>query len=579
MPASARGKTFIALGLLVVLGRYLPAAQIGDSTAELPAVVRVSSTFDNKPFDYRIESRTVKPKYYMYRLTYPSPLVTSVSQNNTIPAEYYLPRGIRPGDPARPAVICMHILDGDFVLVRLTCTMLASHGIPALMFKLPYYGERGFPEGARALAADPKLFTSALSQAAEDVRRTIDLLASRPEIDAAEIGITGISLGGIVAATAAGAEPRLNRVMLVLAGGDLNKLIHHARETDELSRMIKGLGVFKRAEIDARIRAVDPLRHAEGLKKRAQQGKVLMVNAAKDEVVPRACTEKLAAGIGIADEVVWLDGLGHYTAMAELPQILRMTVDFFKQDMPEGIEVPAPTARERTPQETVVSLMLQIATLLGIEPREGRCHFVEADAFVTLKDGESFEGRLRFIRGTGNRFNLDCDLPLVGAVAMGQDDYPWMASGGKTLFLGRNDSGKGPGNPLASADGEQILKLRVAVGAAAGFAFAPQLLDKWIGVEDATPENGPRTVRIVAKEKVRGTLDLTLKDDGQTPQQVAFDVDGIKGVLTFRGWQTDTVAHDAMFTRPDDLPIKEVSQSDLYRILSAMFNFAMESVE
>ena len=39
------------------------------------------------------------------------------------------------------------------------------------------------------------------------VRRTVDLLASRPEIDPERIGITGISLGGIVAVTAAESEP------------------------------------------------------------------------------------------------------------------------------------------------------------------------------------------------------------------------------------------------------------------------------------------------------------------------------------------------------------------------------------
>ena len=65
--------------------------------------------------------------------------------------------------------------------------------------------------------------------------RTTDLLASRPEIDADRIGITGISLGGIVAATAAGNEPRLQRAVFILSGGDLLPLINHAKETRSLS--------------------------------------------------------------------------------------------------------------------------------------------------------------------------------------------------------------------------------------------------------------------------------------------------------------------------------------------------------
>ena len=73
--------------------------------------------------------------------------------------------------------------------------------------------------------------TAPVGQAVQDVRRTIDLLASRPEVDPKKIGITGISLGGIVSGTAAGMEPRINRAMLILAGGDLLTTLHEAEET------------------------------------------------------------------------------------------------------------------------------------------------------------------------------------------------------------------------------------------------------------------------------------------------------------------------------------------------------------
>ena len=176
--------------------------------------------------------------FVVYRLTYPSPVVTPVAQNNTMPADYYLPKRLQPG-AKYPAVICLHILDGNEPLTDLMCSVLAGRGIPAIAFKLPYYGQRGTARGPEALADDPKLFVGAMAQAGEDIRRTIDLLASRPEIDPQRIGITGISLGGIIAATAAGAEPRLYRAGLILSGGDLLTIIHHARETRPLSEMIR----------------------------------------------------------------------------------------------------------------------------------------------------------------------------------------------------------------------------------------------------------------------------------------------------------------------------------------------------
>ena len=544
---------------------------------EFPRVVRVSETFNDAPFEYRIESRQEGAGYVIYRLTYPSPVVTSVPQNNTIPAEYYVPRGIRAQDPRRPGVVCMHILDGDFVLVRMTCSMLASHGIPAIMFKLPYYDERGMPDGPRALAADPKLFVGALSQGLQDVRRTVDVLASRPEVDPERIGITGISLGGIVAALSAGIEPRFERAMLILAGGDLNTIIHHAEETHELSQVIQGLPPGERAELDQAIDAVDPLRHAERLRARAQAGKVLMVNAAVDEVIPRECTTKLASALGIEDQVVWLDGLGHYTAMAELPRVLRTAVEFFGEDMPPGLEITAEVPRTRTSLEVVVSLIQQVSAFFVSEPGEGRCHFVDFTLTATPEGNDAVEAWMRLIRGRDGRFKIEGNLPMVGEVALGQSDFPWMISGGKMLFRGTGDPGGELDSPLVFVDPEQLLKLRMAAGAVAGLTIAPHVLNQWLAVSDETPANGPPVIRVVLKEKGPGSLRLVMRDDGKTPRQVTFDVAGVKGTVTFRGWQTNTVAHPSMFDPPSGLPEREVARADLYRVFSAMFDFAVES--
>jgi len=586
---TAHGPLATAHCRLVVIGIVLAVsasvlsserrARAAERDAEFPQVIAVSRTFNNAPFEYRIESREEKTGFTIYRLTYPSPVVTPVPQNNTVPAEYYVPRGIRPDDPKRPAVVCMHILDGGFVLVRMMCSVLASHGIPAIMFKLPYYEERGLPEGPEALAADPKLFVGALSQGLEDVRRTVDVLASRPEVDPERIGIAGISLGGIVAATAAGVEPRFWKAMPILAGGDLNAIIHHARETRELSQLIKQLPPEARAEIEYAIDEVDPLRHAERLRDRAAPQRVLMVNAAEDEVIPRPCTEKLASALGIADRVIWLDGLGHYTAMAELPQVLQTTVEFFGEDLPSGLDVRAPAAPSRMPLEVLASLAQQVATFVVSEPEEGRCHFVDFTLSATPEGGKTIEARLRFIHGSGRRFKIECSLPVVGEAALGQGSYPWMVSGGKVVFKGVGEPADEPGDPLAFAEPEHFLKLRMAAGAAAGIAIAPHVLNQWLAVTDDAAADGPPTIHVARKGKNQGSVTLAMKDDGKTPQQATFDVGGVKGTLTFRGWQANTVAHDAMFDPPPGIPEQEVDRIELYRIFSAMFNFAMESTQ
>jgi predicted peptidase len=268
--------------LAIVLGTFSQA--LAEDTWR---TVLVKKTFDNRAFSYEVKPLAERAGYKILRLKYPSPMVTSIEQNNTIPADYYLPEGIAPGDAQRPAVICLHILDGNDALTDMVCSTLASRGIPAIMFKLPYYGERGLPEGPEAMAKDPKLFAGAIEQASLDVRRTFDLLASREEIDPERIGITGISLGGIVAASAAGNEPRIHRAALLMAGGDLMTIIHHARETAPLSKMIKAMPASDRTLLEKKISAVDPLHFASQLRERAQRGQVLMLNAGDDEVIPK----------------------------------------------------------------------------------------------------------------------------------------------------------------------------------------------------------------------------------------------------------------------------------------------------
>ena len=324
---------------------------------------RVGDTYNKSPFAYREELDRTLDSFRVYRLTYPSPVTTALKQNNTITAELYLPKGIGKDSKPRPAVICLHILGGGFELTQLQCSALARRGIPAIWFKLPYYGERGPPEGTRALAANPRLFTEAVHQGVEDVRRTVDLLASRPEIDSKRIGVMGVSMGGVLAGTAAGQEPRVSRAVLILAGGDVLTIINHARETQRLSEMLRRLPPDQLPEIERAILSVDPLEDAASLCARAEQGRVLMINAAEDEVIPRACTEKLASALGIKDKVVWLEGLGHYTALAALPQALKSAVDFFAEDLQADAVPQTPTST--APRKELVGVLQQCCAVPG----------------------------------------------------------------------------------------------------------------------------------------------------------------------------------------------------------------------
>jgi dienelactone hydrolase len=257
-----------------------------------------------------------------FEVTFPSPVKTPEEPNNTVHCEYY--RSLRGGK--RPGVIVLHILGGDFPLSRLFCNVLAQHGVNALFVKMPYYGPRRDPSSPRRMVSpDPRQTVEGMTQAVLDIRRATAWLASRPEVDANRIGIFGISLGGITAALAATAEPRLKNVCLMLAGGDIGQAGWDANEARAVREQWLAQG-GTREQFCEILRPVDPVTYAAT----ARGKRILMLNAASDEVIPRACTDSLWKALG-EPEIRWYTG-GHYSVIRHLFSALLTVGQFFAKE-------------------------------------------------------------------------------------------------------------------------------------------------------------------------------------------------------------------------------------------------------
>jgi dienelactone hydrolase len=263
-------------------------------------------------------------------LTFPSPLVTPDVENNTVHAEYFAPKepAAAPGVSAvarRPAVIVLHILGADFALSRYIAARLADRGVAALFVKLPYYGERR-PGGDRGekrfLSTDIERSMLAMRQGVLDVRRAAAWLATRPEVDRERLGVTGISLGGIVAALAAEADPTLNTGCFLLAGGDLHEVLWEMPESAKYKKMWVESGRTK-DDLRALTERFDPVTYAARLKGK----RILMMAGNVDEVVPPASARALWVAAG-QPPINWYD-CGHYSAAGYLLPAIRCTVDFF----------------------------------------------------------------------------------------------------------------------------------------------------------------------------------------------------------------------------------------------------------
>jgi dienelactone hydrolase len=542
--------------------------------------VPAGQSFNGQAFAYTFQVQSEQPRHRRCALGYPSPLTTALAANNTIPAEYYLPVNLKPEDPRRPAVIVLHILNGNYELERMLCTVLAENGVPALMFKLPYYGERGGGQGRGQLLNDVDLFAQCLEQALLDVRRTADVLASRPEVDPGRLGVSGISLGALIAAAACGVEPRLQRAELILGGGQLQQIIATAREARGLREALAKLDAGQRARVEAALARVEPLNHADALKRLAARDCLLLVNAAEDEVIPPACTRALAEAVGLQDKVVWLAGMGHYTAMAGLPQIISDTVAFFATDLPAGV-VPPPAAEiaEPTPLQALVGMVQQLVAMVDRPPQEGRCHLLDLSAEIT-REGKKETYRLHLARGSGSQFSLSAaPLPEVGSLSIGNGAAPWVVSQNGTLFLGsiEHDPAAGIGPML---DVQQVVKLRVLAGAALAMAAAPEAFAQYLQVTEAPASQGDRVIDFaLGQSSLKGSGQVRFRRDTMAPVEITFAIKGVEGAVTVRQWALDAIGSAELFREPTSASVREVPQKDLLRMFASTFNLLVEKAQ
>jgi dienelactone hydrolase len=336
---------FFALVALALLAPPLAAADLprsGSATftptaseALTPQRFRLTEhTFPWQAKPLGADSDTVE----VWDVTFPSPVVTPHENNNTVHAEYY--RSKRPGK--RPAVIVLHILGGDFPLSRLFCNRLAQQGVSALFVKMPYYGPRRQPGvAARMISPSAEETVAGMTQAVLDIRRATAWLAAQDEVDDEQLGIFGISLGGITGALASTAEPRLQNICLLLAGGDIGRVALDSPEIKKVRGKLPELAGNPERFLE-QLALIDPVTYAA----QARGRRILLLNASHDEVIPRACTESLWKGLA-EPEIVWYAG-GHYSVVRHLFGALERVAHFFAAV--DGASQPRELARaEKAP--------------------------------------------------------------------------------------------------------------------------------------------------------------------------------------------------------------------------------------
>ncbi|MCS6830438.1 MAG: alpha/beta fold hydrolase [Armatimonadota bacterium] len=249
------------------------------------------------PLNAEVKEQQRGNGYVIYRVQYNS------VHDKRVPAWWCVPAM---GTPPYPCVIIMHGYGGDKNGLQMLAPAFALRGIATLAIDAEYHGDRKQP-GSDILSPYPYRNRDAFIQTVIDLRRAIDFLQSRQEIDAKRIGYIGLSMGGILGGILAGVDERVQAPILIVAGGDWGYLFSNSQHPTAVQLREKHPELFRNPQkINEVVGPIDPVNWVARISPRP----LLMINGKGDQIVPKECTERLFAAAKEPKEIVWLEG-GH----------------------------------------------------------------------------------------------------------------------------------------------------------------------------------------------------------------------------------------------------------------------------
>ncbi len=247
--------------------------------------------------------------------------LTYLSINNSrVPAVFVTPKDT--AGKKFPAIIVMHGLGGEKNGLAILYSNFTKAGYCVFAIDAQYHGERASKPPIELFGANAYATRNMLIQTVVDLRRAVDFLETRPEVDPKRIGYIGFSMGGMLGTITCAVEPRIQAPILALAGGDF-KLMFSLSKLPSAAKA-KGVNDLDQATALRIMDPVDPIHYVARISPRP----TLFINGDADTVVPVPCAKKLQDAAGPGKEVYTYKG-EHVPAGAEFFKIVAKVNQWF----------------------------------------------------------------------------------------------------------------------------------------------------------------------------------------------------------------------------------------------------------
>lgn len=220
------------------------------------------------------------------------------STGRAIRAMVRVPRG---GSPPYPAAV----LVGGMELGRRVAALRGLDAIARYAIIVspdyPIQVEPRLLEGLGLLRAGPQLRSAAFDLVAE-IGLQVDYLLSRPDVARDRVFLVGSSFGAPAVVIAGGVDPRPAAVIALYGGGHVGSLAAHVLRLGGGEAVSPWRAMMTGQGLALLLAPLEPTRYAARISPRP----LLMVNGARDSLIPRASVDALYEAARQPKEILWV---------------------------------------------------------------------------------------------------------------------------------------------------------------------------------------------------------------------------------------------------------------------------------